>query len=178
LRVALKRIVSWLALSALLPVLLSGCGPSRTPYEPETFSPTPEVERLVDRLERAINSEDATSVCRLYAFPGKRCEAIWRDRIDALTLPVNLAATKLAGGCAGDVRVRLAKHSSLGNRLRTLTVVALAEGAEESISDVAFEHPISSLVLPRYNGCADFEDGSAGAPNLDQASGGGQGNNR
>ena len=95
-----------------------------------------------------------------------------------LTLPVNLAATKLTGGCAGDVRVSLAKHPSLGDRLGTLTVVTLAEGAQASISDVAFENRLSSLVLPRYNGCADFEDGSAGSPNVDQASSGGQGNNR
>jgi hypothetical protein len=175
--VALTWIMRWLTFSGLLFVLLGGCGPLRTPYEPETSNPTPEVERLIDRLDRAINNADATSVCRLYAFPGNRCEAIWRGRIQALTLPVSLAATTLTAGCAGDARVSLAKHPSLGNRLRTLTVVALAEGAEASISDVAFENRISSLVLPRYNGCADFEDGSAGSPNLDRASSGGQGNN-
>jgi hypothetical protein len=175
--VALTWIMRWLAFSGLPLVLLSGCGPLRTPYEPETSNPTPEVERLVDRLERAINNEDPTSVCRLYAFPGKRCEAIWRARIDALTLPVDLSATKLTGGCAGDVRVSLAKHPSLGDRLGTLTVVSLAEGAA-SIGDVAFENRLSSFVLPRYNGCADFEDGSAGSLNLDRASSGGQGNSR
>jgi hypothetical protein len=175
--VAVAWITRSLAFSALLLVLLAGCGPGRTPYEPESSDPTPEVERLIDRLEQAINSEDATSVCLLYASPAKRCEAIWRDRIATLTLPVNLAPTKQTAGCAGDVRVSLATHPSLGNRLGTLTFVTLADGAEPSIIDVAFENRLSSLVLPRYNGCADFEDGSAGAPNLDQASSGGQGNN-
>jgi hypothetical protein len=162
----------------MLLVLLSGCGASRTPYKPETSSPTPEVDQLMVRLEHAINSQDAMTVCRLYAFPGERCEAVWRERIRTLTLPVNLKATKLTGGCAGDVRVSVAEHPSLGSRLRMLTVVTLSEGAEASISDVAFEIRISSLVLPRYNGCADFEDGSAGSPNRDRASSGGQGNNR
>ena len=67
---ALTSIIRSLAFSVLL-VLLGGCGPFRTPYEPETSDPTPDVERLIDRLEQGINSEDATSICRLYAFPGK-----------------------------------------------------------------------------------------------------------
>jgi len=33
-------------------------------------------------------------------------------------------------------------------------------------------------VIPRYGDCANFDDGSAGAPNLDEAGSGGQGNNR
>lgn len=150
-RSALTWIMRWLAFAGLPLVLPAGCGPLRTAYEPETSNPTPEVQRLVDRLERAIDNDDPEGVCRLYAFPARRCEAIWRDRIDALTLPVDLAATKLTGGCAGDVRVSLAKHPSLGDRLGTLTVVWLAQGPEgskamEAVRDLSWALPCSGEI--------------------------------
>ena len=66
-----------------------------------------------------------------------------------------------------------------GHRLRTLTVITLTEGANDyAIIDFAVGARLSSLVIPRYGDCANFDDGSAGAPNLDEAGSGGQGNNR
>jgi len=57
--------------------------------------------------------------------------------------------------------------------------VTLSEGsADYSITDIAVGNRLSSLVIPRYGDCANFDNGSAGAPNLDEAGSGGQGNNR
>lgn len=64
-------------------------------------------------------------------------------------------------------------------RRRTLTVITLTEGSDDyAVIDIAVGQRLSSLVLPRYGDCANFDDGSAGAPNLDEAGSGGQGNNR
>jgi hypothetical protein len=104
----------------------------------------------------------------------RRCR---RDMIDVLTLPVNLVATKLTGGCAGGVRVSHAKQPSLGDRLRTLTVVRWPRPRRRR-SATSHSKTASHHWCCRYNGCADFEDGSAGSPNLDEASSGGHGNNR
>lgn len=166
-----------LAAAVALP-LLSACSYSRTEYEPETITSDPDIQRVLVRLEGAINRKDARGVCALYADPAPRCAAIWERRLQTWRVPVELSLDRITGGCAGDTRVSFHERTSLGARRRTLTVVTLSEGsADYSVIDIAVGNRVSSLVIPRYGDCAD-PDGSAGAPNLDDAGSGGQGNNR
>lgn len=167
-----------LAAAVALP-LLSACSYSRIEYEPETITSDPDIQRVLVQLERAINRKDARGVCALYADPAPRCAAIWDRRLETWRVPVELSLDRITGGCAGDARVSFRERTSLRARRRTLTVVRSSEGsADYSIIDIAVGNRVSSLVIPRYGDCANFDDGSAGAPNLDDAGSGGQGNNR
>jgi hypothetical protein len=154
----------------------SACSYSRTEYTPETSSSDAWSERLLTDLARAINSKDAPAICALYAGPSPRCESVWERRLRVLPPPVTLTFRALTGGCAGDARVSYIEKTRVGTHTRTLTVVTVFEGTSYSLIDVAFGRRLSSLVIPRYGDCFNFEDGSAGSPNLDPASGGGQGN--
>jgi hypothetical protein len=167
------------ALAATLALLvLSACSRFRTEYEPETVTADPDIERLLVRLQHAINERDARGVCALYAYPAERCEAIWRERLRTWIVPVELSLEKITGGCAGDARVSFLEESSRGQRLQTLTVVTLTEGSDDyAVIDIAAGSRLSSLVIPRYGDCAHM-DGWAGADNLDEAGTGGQGNER
>lgn len=176
--VTLRILLPALAAAVALP-LLGACSYSRTEYEPETITADPDIERVLVQLEDAINRKDARGVCALYADPARRCAAIWERRLQTRRVPVELSLDRITGGCAGDARVSFHERTSLGARRRTLTVVTLSDGsADYSIIDIAVGNRVSSLVIPRYGDCADFDDGSAGAPNLDEAGSGGQGNNR
>lgn len=164
---------------AVAVLLLSACSYPRTEYEPESVTSDPDIQRVLFQLERAINRKDSRGLCALYADPAPNCSAIWDKRLQTWRVPVELSLDTVTGGCAGDARVRFQERTSLGVRRRTLTVVTLSEGsADYSIIDIAVGNRLSSLVIPRYGDCANFDDGSAGAPNLDEAGSGGQGNNR
>jgi hypothetical protein len=168
-----------LAMTLALLVLGACSYPSRTEYEPETFTSDPNIERLLARLEKAINEKNRYAVCARYAAAGPRCDDVWRERLRTWTVPVHLSVVKITPGCAGDTRVSFRDKTRLGQRLRTLTVITLTEGANDyAIIDFAVGNRLSSLVIPRYGDCANFDDGSAGAPNLDEAGSGDQGNNR
>lgn len=168
------------ALATTLALLaLSACAYSRPEYEPETFTTDPNADRVLLRLEHAINVKDARGVCALYAYPAQRCTSIWDKRLRTWSVPTELSLHKITNGCAGDARVGFLERTSLGQRLRTLTVVTLTEGSDDyMVIDIAVGARLSSLVIPRYGDCANFDDGSVGAPNLDEAGSGGQGNGR
>jgi hypothetical protein len=170
------------ALAMTLALLVLGaCSdyPPRTEFEPGTVTSDPNVERLLAQLEQAINEKNPFGVCARYAAAAPRCDDIWRKRLRTWTVPVELSLDKITFGCAGDSRVSFLEKTRLGHRRRTLTVITLTEGADDyAIIDIAVGNRLSSLVIPRYGDCANFDDGSAGAPNLDEAGSGGQGNNR
>jgi hypothetical protein len=130
-------------------------------------------------VPEAINEKNPFAVCARYAAAAPRCDDVWRERLRTWTVPVELSLDKITGGCAGDARVSFLEKTRLGERIRTLTVITLSESADDyAIIDFAVGNRLSSLVIPRYGDCANFDDGSAGAPNLDEAGSGGQGNNR
>jgi hypothetical protein len=166
--------------AALAPVVIvliaGGCSYSRTEYTPDTSTSDVRSERLLVQLERAVNAKDAAAICALYADPTPSCESVWKRRLRVLPTPVTLTFRTITGGCAGDARVSYIEKTRVGRHARTLTVVTVFEGTGYSLIDVAFGRRLSSLVIPRYGDCANFDDGSAGSPNLDPASGGGQGN--
>ncbi len=173
----MTRFVTVATLAAALFVLSACSVHSRTPYEPERVTADPQIERLLVRFERAINGKDPNAVCWLYADPHPLCDGIWRGRLRTWRVPVELSLHTITGGCAGDARVSFRETTRFRQQLRTLTVVSLSERSyDPAVIDIAVGNRLSSLVLPRYGDCANFDDGSAGAPNLDQAGSGGQGN--
>ena len=151
-------IVAIVLLGALL-----GCS-DRSPYTVPTAARDADVARSVAALEAAVNTRDAERVCARYVDPARDCERVWSERLASLELPVTLAVRRVAYGCAGDARATLKSSGTHG-----IGSVTVARGTGVRVVDVAFGSRRSSLVVPRYGDCAEFDDGSAGDPNCDLA---------
>ena len=155
-----------LTLLGVLVVLLSplGCGgPDR--YIPPTIGSDPPIEALIADFEDAMNAEDEARVCALYLSPSRRCGQVWRQRLASLSLPVNLVFRGTTPDCAGGDRVTLAPGAGIGG------VSVVVDERVSGILDVGFGNRRSSLTLPRYRDCADwnFSEGSVVDPACDAA---------
>lgn len=141
----------WTVLAAV-PLMLPGCGHDSA-YEPPTTTRDPEIERTIASLEEAVNAKDPAAVCALYGFPALNCTDVWRKRLARLALPIDLPVAEIVYGCAGDARVAIVTRAKNG-----INSVSVAPEVPGLVNDVGFGQRRSSLVIPRYGDCADFED--------------------
>lgn len=152
---------------------ITGClGRSDRPFVPQSVERNAGAEVTLSKLQKRINAKDPRGVCALYAYPSRRCVAIWRQRISVFPTPVRLTMRRLIFGCAGDARLLFVQSSRKGVRPRMLSLVSVKPRVYTAIIDMPMSNRRSSLVVPATGTCASEGDhvGGVGADNRDSAS--------